>query len=129
MQIAFSKHEGRVPVSVMKLTGNLDASNYASVITKAQDAYDEGARDLLIDLSDVPYISGQKRGGTTRLPLDQCPERKSRPPAYETPQPAIGGGGGFGYRGLEAISRNLHRPRFCGAVIWGVTRKPFAHPI
>lgn len=57
MQIAISKHEGRVPVLVMKLTGNLDASNYASVITKAQDAYDEGARDLLIDLSGVPYIS------------------------------------------------------------------------
>ena len=57
MQIAFSKHNGVVPVSVMKLTGNLDASNYASVIAKAQEAYDEGARHLLIDLSEVPYVS------------------------------------------------------------------------
>ncbi|CAG1008226.1 hypothetical protein ANAEL_03638 [Anaerolineales bacterium] len=57
MQIAFSKHEGHVPVSVMKLTGNLDASNYASVIAKAQEAYDEGTRHLLIDLSGVPYVS------------------------------------------------------------------------
>lgn len=57
MQIAFSKHEGHVPVSVMKLAGNLDASNYADVIAKAQNAYDEGARDLLIDLSEVPYVS------------------------------------------------------------------------
>jgi anti-anti-sigma regulatory factor len=57
MQITFSKHEGRVPVSVMKLTGNLDASNYAEVISKAQDAYEEGARRLLIDLSGVPYVS------------------------------------------------------------------------
>jgi anti-anti-sigma regulatory factor len=57
MQISFSKQEGRVPVTVMKLAGNLDASNYAEVIAKAQDMYDEGARYLLIDLSGVPYVS------------------------------------------------------------------------
>ena len=57
MQISFSKHEGHVSVTVMKLTGNLDASNYAMVIAKAQDAFDEGARSLLIDLSGVPYVS------------------------------------------------------------------------
>ncbi len=57
MQINFSKHESRVPVTVMKLTGNLDASNYADVIAKAQGMYDDGARDLLIDLSEVPYVS------------------------------------------------------------------------
>ena len=57
MQISFSKQEGRVPVTIMKLAGNLDASNYLDVIAKAQNAYDEGARDLLIDLSEVPYVS------------------------------------------------------------------------
>jgi anti-anti-sigma regulatory factor len=57
MQITFSKHERQVPVTVMKLIGNLDASNYATVIAKAQDAYDEGARHLLIDLGGVPYVS------------------------------------------------------------------------
>jgi anti-anti-sigma regulatory factor len=57
MQISFSKQEGRVPVTVMKLAGNLDASNYADVITKAQNAYDEGSRSLLMDLSEVPYVS------------------------------------------------------------------------
>jgi anti-anti-sigma regulatory factor len=57
MQIAFSKHEELVSVSIMKLTGNLDASNYASVSAKAQEAYDEGARNLLIDLGGVPYVS------------------------------------------------------------------------
>ena len=57
MQINFSKQEGRIPVSIMQLNGNLDASNYAEVIAKAQDIYDEGARDLLIDLSKVPYVS------------------------------------------------------------------------
>jgi anti-anti-sigma regulatory factor len=57
MQISFSKEEGRVPVTVMQLMGNLDASNYTEVIAKAQNVYDEGARDLLIDLSKVPYVS------------------------------------------------------------------------
>jgi anti-anti-sigma regulatory factor len=57
MQINFSKQESRVPVTVMQLTGELDASNYAEVIAKAQEAFDEGARNLLIDLSKVSYVS------------------------------------------------------------------------
>jgi len=57
MQISFSKHEGNVPVTVMQLTGDIDASSYTDVINKAQEAFDEGARDLLIDLSQVPYVS------------------------------------------------------------------------
>lgn len=57
MQISFSKQEGRVPVTIMHLTGNLDSSNYTDVIAKAQEVYDTGARDLLIDLSQTPYIS------------------------------------------------------------------------
>jgi anti-anti-sigma regulatory factor len=57
MQISFSKQEGRVPVTIMQLTGNVDASNYTDVIAKAQQTYDEGSRDLLIDLSKVPYVS------------------------------------------------------------------------
>ena len=57
MQISFSKHEGNVPVTVMQLAGDIDASSYTDVINKAQEAYDDGARDLLIDLSKVPYVS------------------------------------------------------------------------
>ena len=57
MQIAFSKQQGRVPVTLMQLTGNLDASNYTDVIAQAQETYDSGVRDLLIDLSQVPYVS------------------------------------------------------------------------
>lgn len=57
MQISFSKQQGNVPVTVMQLTGDIDASTYTDVINKAQEAYDEGARDLLIDLGKVPYVS------------------------------------------------------------------------
>lgn len=57
MQISFSKQQGSVPVTVMQLMGDIDASTYTDVINKAQEAYDDGARDLLIDLSKVPYVS------------------------------------------------------------------------
>jgi len=57
MQVNFSKQEGRVPVTIMQLIGNLDSSNYTEVIAKAQDVYDACVQDLLIDLSEVPYVS------------------------------------------------------------------------
>ena len=57
MLITFSKEEGRVPVTVLHLVGELDASTYTDVIQKAQESYDGGARDLLIDLGKTPYIS------------------------------------------------------------------------
>ncbi len=57
MQISFSKQQGNVSVTVMQLMGDIDASTYTDVIDKAQQAFDEGVRDLLIDLSKVPYVS------------------------------------------------------------------------
>ena len=56
MQISFSTQQGNVPVTVMQLTGNIDASTYTDVINNAQQAFDEGSRNLLIDLSNVPYV-------------------------------------------------------------------------
>ena len=57
MQISFTRKEGRVLVTIMHLTGELDASNYTELIAKAQEIYDAGVRDLLIDMSKVPYVS------------------------------------------------------------------------
>lgn len=57
MQITFSKQEGKVPITVMQLAGNLDASNYTEVIDKAMEFYNDGVRNLLLDLSKVPYVS------------------------------------------------------------------------
>jgi anti-anti-sigma regulatory factor len=42
---------------VLKLHGDIDASNYREIVVKAEDLFGEGARDFLIDLSDVPYMS------------------------------------------------------------------------
>lgn len=57
MQISITKKEWRVSVTVMHLSGNLDASNYIEVINKVQDLYASGVRDILVDLSGVPYVS------------------------------------------------------------------------
>jgi anti-anti-sigma regulatory factor len=57
MNITLSTREGRVPVTVLHLNGELDASTYTEVIKKAQESYDGGARHLLIDLSKAPYVS------------------------------------------------------------------------
>jgi anti-anti-sigma regulatory factor len=54
MQISFSKHGN---VTVMHLVGDVDSSNYTEVIVKAQAVYDEGSRNLLLDLEKVPYVS------------------------------------------------------------------------
>ena len=57
MEISVSIEQAKEPIAVMRLKGNLDASNFLEVVTKAQEIYQKPARNLLIDLSEVPYIS------------------------------------------------------------------------
>lgn len=57
MNITVSQAQGNVPVTVLKLDGQLDGQNYQDLIAKAQELYDSGARDFLLDLSDLTYIS------------------------------------------------------------------------
>jgi hypothetical protein len=57
MEISISMEQAKGPVAVMRLTGNLDASNFVEVVTKAQEIYKNPARDLIKDLSEGPCIS------------------------------------------------------------------------
>jgi anti-anti-sigma regulatory factor len=57
MDISVSQMEGKVPVSVVRLEGQLDGQNYQELIAKAQELFKAGARDFLLDLSDLTYIS------------------------------------------------------------------------
>ena len=57
MEITVSHIQGSVPVTILHLQGKLDGNNYESLIVEAQKQYDEGARDLLLDLSQVSYMS------------------------------------------------------------------------
>jgi anti-anti-sigma factor len=57
MNISVSQAQGNVPVTVIKLDGQLDGQNFQELITKAQELYGAGTRDFLLDLSDLTYIS------------------------------------------------------------------------
>ena len=57
MEFTISQEQGRVTVTVLHLNGRVDGSNYESVFGKARELYDGGARDLLLDLSEVSFIS------------------------------------------------------------------------
>jgi anti-anti-sigma factor len=56
MNITVAQAEARVPVTVMATHGDLDGSNYHEVIAKAKELYEAGARHVLIDMSDTPYM-------------------------------------------------------------------------
>lgn len=57
MNISISQAQGKVPVTVIKLDGQLDGQNYQELIAKAQELHHAGARDFLLDLSELTYIS------------------------------------------------------------------------
>jgi len=57
MNITISQAQGRVPVSVIQMDGKLDSQTYQDPIVKARDLYETGARDVLIDLTELIYIS------------------------------------------------------------------------
>jgi anti-anti-sigma regulatory factor len=57
MNITVTQAESRVPVTILHTHGDLDASSFQDLIAAAQTAYDGGARDILLDLRDTPYMS------------------------------------------------------------------------
>jgi anti-anti-sigma factor len=57
MDINVTFHQGSELIAIMKLKGDINASNFVQVNDKAQELYMNPARDLIIDLSDVPSIS------------------------------------------------------------------------
>ena len=57
MDISVSQKQGNVPITVIKLDGELDGQNYQELISKARELFSAGARDFLLDLSDLTYIS------------------------------------------------------------------------
>jgi len=57
MNISVSQVQGKVPVTVIKVDGQLDGQTYQDLIHKAREAYKAGWRDFLIDMTDLTYIS------------------------------------------------------------------------
>jgi anti-anti-sigma regulatory factor len=57
MVILVTQKQGRVPVTVLHLEGRLDGQNYQELIAKGQELHKAGVRDILLDLTDLSYIS------------------------------------------------------------------------
>lgn len=57
MNILVSHEQGSVPVTVFRVDGQLDGQNYQNLIEKAKEVYESGARDFLLDLNGLTYIS------------------------------------------------------------------------
>lgn len=56
MNLTVEQIQGKAPVTILGLHGDLDASNYQEVIAKAQTIYNAGGRYLLLDMSAVPFM-------------------------------------------------------------------------
>ena len=57
MDIVVSQAHGRVPVTVFQITGAIISDE--PLVAQAQQAFADGMRDLLLDLTAVPYMSSQ----------------------------------------------------------------------
>jgi anti-anti-sigma regulatory factor len=57
MEITVESVQGQVPVTVMKMGGELDAKSYLGVIAEAKQLYDDGARDLLVDMGELTFMA------------------------------------------------------------------------
>ena len=57
MEIKVSTENGRVPVTVLHVDGNIDASSYQKFQSTARKLIDEGARYILVDLAHAPFVS------------------------------------------------------------------------
>lgn len=57
MEIKTSTENGRVPVTLVQVSGNLDSSTYENFQSEVDNLIDGGARYILLDLTQVKFIS------------------------------------------------------------------------
>jgi anti-anti-sigma regulatory factor len=81
MNITVSLQQAREPIAIMHLQGNIDASNFVQVVDKAREIYENPARNLVIDLSEVPGISTTGLVAIHKIALiySGIPEEKAHP--------------------------------------------------
>ena len=57
MVVNVSTEQGRVPVTIFHISGDIDGKTYDQLQAQADQAYQAGMRDLLLDLTHVNYVS------------------------------------------------------------------------
>ncbi|MEK6751798.1 MAG: STAS domain-containing protein [Chloroflexota bacterium] len=57
MDITVSSEQGRVPVTILHISGDIDSVTYMAFQSAAEELIEKGARHLLVNLKEAPYIS------------------------------------------------------------------------
>lgn len=57
MEFKVSTEKGVRPITVIQVEGNIDSASYQDFQSKAEALVTEGARDILIDLTNVHFVS------------------------------------------------------------------------
>ena len=57
LETTIDQASARVPVTVIALSGELDASNFNELIETTRALYDAGTRHLLLDMSDLRFMA------------------------------------------------------------------------
>ncbi len=98
MEITSHQTAEPIPVSVMTLRGELDASNYLDVIDYVRNLYKAGTRQLVIDLSDVSFLSSS---GLVALHSAALVMRGDEPPSPD-----------LGWSAFHAIASDVEQEGF-----------------
>lgn len=69
MELTTSLLQTEPPVSLIKVRGEINASNYLQVVKKAQELFNNPAQNLLIDLSEVTEITSAGMVGIHKISL------------------------------------------------------------
>jgi anti-anti-sigma factor len=57
VEIITTIENGKVPVTVMQIIGNIDSTTHDAFTLKANELIHDGAQHILVDLSQSPFIS------------------------------------------------------------------------
>ena len=57
LEINSTIQNARVPITIINISGEIDASNYHIFESQTEKIISEGAKYLLLNLQDVPYMS------------------------------------------------------------------------
>ncbi|HXF85897.1 MAG TPA: STAS domain-containing protein [Anaerolineales bacterium] len=57
MEITIALRQAKEPVAIMHIKGEINATNFVEVVAKAREIYNNPARYLVIDLSEVTNIT------------------------------------------------------------------------
>ena len=57
MNIEITRGQGQGAVTVFDIEGEINAGTYEQLQARAKEAFDAGARNLVLDLADVAFIS------------------------------------------------------------------------